>query len=95
MHCNDVLFIRRTKLPKDQLVDAVLMGRRYTGCEAKDAGIVHQVVPGHLLLQTAIKRGVLIGRENFDRDALETIKNDLYHSTVKAFSEPGVYYSKL
>uniref|UniRef100_A0A1X7VG08 Uncharacterized protein n=2 Tax=Amphimedon queenslandica TaxID=400682 RepID=A0A1X7VG08_AMPQE len=85
----------KAKLPQSEQVASVLMGRRYTGQEALDAGIIQGVMPGPQLLLSALKRGEEAAKENFDRSTLGELKNALYFSTVKALTEPNTYYSKL
>ena len=74
----------------------MVLGRRYTGEEARAAGIVDEVAPLDHLKETAISAANrLAGSEGLDRKTLSTLKRDLYRDVVKALTEPPRVYSLL
>ena len=71
------------------------MGKKYTGPEAKDAGIVHELLPETELLD----RAVAIAEEYADKDyndtALQQLKVDYYHHVSKVLLSGPVNFSEL
>ena len=60
--------------------ESVVLGHRYTGPEALEAGIVQQIIPGDQLLETAISFATKQGERGIDRDNLGSMKENMYYS---------------
>ena len=74
----------------------MVLGQRYSGEEAKTAGIVDQVAPLTELRAAAIAAGDrLAGSEGLDRRTLSALKRDTYRNIVLHLSEPTKMYSLL
>ena len=71
------------------------MGKRYTAEEAKCAGIINTICPGDQILERALKLAEIGTQQNYDRTIMGQIKNDLYYSVVKTFTERTRNYAKL
>lgn len=86
----------RALLPQQQLRFSVVLGKRYSGDEAKASGIVDDVSPLHKLKTTSIAAATkLAGKDGLDRRTLTTLKHDLYRNVVQALREPVRMYSLL
>ena len=71
------------------------MGKRYTAKEAQCAGIINTVCSGDQVLETALKLAEIGSQQNYGRTIMAQIKNDLYYSVVKTFTERSRNYAKL
>ena len=88
--------LHRALLPQSELRYSVVLGRRYTGEEARAAGIVDEVCPLAQLKSVAMAAAVrLAGKDGLDRKTLSAIKHDLYRDVVRVLSEPTRTYSLL
>lgn len=86
----------RARLPQSALHEAVVLGRRYTAEEAKEAKIVNEVCSISKLEETALTAaGRLAGKDGLDRRTLATIKHDLYRNAYASLNEPVRLYSRL
>ena len=86
----------RAILPQRELHASMVLGRRYTGDQAKAAGIVEETCPISQLQRVALAAAErLAGRDGLDRRTLSVLKQDLYRDAVKALSEPMRVYSLL
>ena len=86
----------RALLPQRELRYSVVLGRKYTGKEAKAAGIVDELCLQAQLKSTAITAACrLVGSEGLDRRTLTVLKRDLYRDVVQALTEPPRLYSLL
>jgi enoyl-CoA hydratase/carnithine racemase len=92
-----VALIGMTKslLPQQEVRRSVVLGQRYTGEEAKAAGIVDEVCPLAELRDTAITAAVRLAGQGLDRRTLSTLKYDLHREIVQALTEPPRMYSLL
>ncbi|CAH1779953.1 unnamed protein product [Owenia fusiformis] len=78
--------ITRLKLDGKTLVECVMQGRRYTGNEAKQEGIVHELADSGDLLKTAKERALrYTPPAGFNRDTLKDIKEGFYESAFVDF----------
>ena len=66
-----------------------MLGRKYNGMEAVEAGICIQATSLTLLIPEAKKLGTKLG--SFSRESLKTMKQDMYDSVLVAAKsrEPG------
>ena len=72
-----------------------MLGKRYTGEEAKATGIVDEVCPLAQLRETAIAAAGRLAGQGLDRRTLSTLKYDLYRDIAQALTEPPRVYSLL
>ena len=76
-----------------------MYGKRYTAEEAKRVGIIHECCKSDKVLETAVELTNSIvswQEEAFDRNLLAKMKEDLYHDTIKVFTNnPAKHYPKL
>ena len=76
--------------------EAAVLGRRYTGEEAKENKIVDEVCPMSQLEERALAAAdKLAGKEGLDRRTLAALKGDLYRDVYACLSEPVRFYSRL
>ena len=74
---------------------AIVLGKRYTGEEAKAAGIVNEVSSPEELKDSAIAAANKLAGDGLDRKTLATLKYDLYRDVYRALNEPVRFYSML
>jgi enoyl-CoA hydratase/carnithine racemase len=78
------------------LHEAVVLGRRYTGEEAKESKMVDEVCPMSQLEERALAAAnKLAGKDGLDRRTVAAIKRDLYRDTLTSLNEPVRFYSRL
>ncbi|RUS75836.1 hypothetical protein EGW08_016405 [Elysia chlorotica] len=66
--------------------DAIVMGKRFTGPEALDSGIVHAAPPMSLLLSESIQLlKSFFGKSGYPRDSLHLMKSDVYRDAVEQY----------
>ena len=74
---------------------AMVLGKRYSGAEAKAAGIVNEVSSLENLKDSAIAAANRLAGDGLDRKTLATMKRDLYRDAYRALNEPVRFYSKM
>ena len=83
----------RARLSQPVLHKAAVLGLKYTGEEAKEAGIIDKVCPMSELEETALTAArKLAGKDGLDRQTLSSIKYDLYRDTCNVLKEPVQFY---
>ncbi len=87
--------VNRAKLPESQHVDAIVMGKRYSGLETKDAGIVHQILSESELLDRAIAIGEELASKEYNDATFCQIKSDFYHFVSKDLISGPINFSEL
>ena len=85
----------RAHLPVTEHKNAIILGKRYTGEEAKMARIVNEVSSLEELKDSAIAAANRLAGDGLDRKTLATIKRDLYRDVYQALNEPVRFYSKM
>ena len=71
------------------------MGKRFTGKQAMEAGIVHAVCPGSDLLNKALELSEKLIKEKYNPESLQQLKKDLYYKVLKSLREhPPKYYDE-
>ena len=72
----------------------MVLGRRFTADEAKEAGIVHEVCTPQQMLPTALDWvKAVVPPNGFDRDHLQIMKEDVYKNVIDLKDVPrGVSY---
>ena len=76
--------------------EAVVLGRKYTAEEAKEAKIIDEVCSMSKLISTAVEAAKrLAGKEGFDRKTISAIKHDFYRDAYIVLNEPVRFYSRL
>ena len=94
--CVDYSLYYRAILPQRELRPSLVLGKRYTGEEARAAGIVDEACAQPQLKKTALAAAVrLAGGDGLDRRTLTVLKRDLYRDAVRALTEPLRMYSLL
>jgi len=80
------VFIFREKLSSGQTVhEVVVLGKRYTAKEALRCGIVHEICAPTDLMPTVFSWiNNNLPKAGYDREHLQTMKEDLYKDTVVA-----------
>ncbi len=73
------------------------MGRRYTAREALEAKLIHYTSPGDQLMGKAVDIGRSLIKQDYNPEALQQLKLDLYHREYESLKEitPKYYESKL
>ena len=82
-----------TKIPTKEHVHCILLGKKYTGEEALNAGIVHRISSNPQLMSTTLSLAKEVTshvKEELDRDTLSRLKQDLYANICKCPNEPPV-----
>ena len=80
----------RSILPSGQTFhESVVLGRKYNGKDAVQAGICIQTTPLAELIPEAKKLGTKLG--SYSRESLRTMKEDMYENVLKVSKskEPG------
>ena len=85
----------RATLPQKELVQCLVLGRRYTGPEAEAVGIVNESCPLPALRERAIAAASRLAGDGLDRKTLHTLKKDLYRNVYQMQMEPLKFYSML
>ena len=72
----------------------VILAKRFSGEEAKAAGIVHEVCPEGEMMDRAVAAASKLqaSKQLLDRRTLSTLKSDLYRDAYTALSE-GISYT--
>ena len=84
----------RKRLPASEHVSCLVLGKKYTGEEALNAGIVHRICSDAELMNTALalaNETTSQGKEEYDNSMLHALKHDLYRDLCKKLNEPAVY----
>ena len=78
-------FCYRVKInPSRQLHNSLVFGQRFTGPEAKAAGMVDSTVMPALVLQESLRLlAAWNGKNGFSRESLQNMKLDVYADAVK------------
>ena len=88
MHVNNLSHtdcLYRAKLKQPDAHEAAVMGRRYTGAEAKDYGIVHVTSSAETVLSSAIHVAKqLVSHGGYDKETIQIIKNKAYREVLSA-----------
>ena len=74
---------------------AIALGKRYSGEEAKTAGIIHEVSPIEELKDSAIAAANRLAGDGLDRKSLATMKLDIHKAVYRALHEPVKFSSKM
>ena len=85
----------RAIIPVSEHKLAVALGKRYTGEEAKAAGIVNELSSLEELKESALAAAERLAGDGLDRKSLTTMKLDLYKDVYKALNEPLKFSSKI
>ena len=92
IHCNGEFVFYRAKVPVSAQ-SQVLLARRFSGPEAEEAGIVHEVcTAGEMTERAAVVAAKLSNRQHLDRKTVATLKHSLYRDAYSTLSD-GVSYS--
>ncbi|RUS76979.1 hypothetical protein EGW08_015266 [Elysia chlorotica] len=68
--------------------DAIVMGKRYTGPEALDSGLVHAATPMSLLLLESIQLlKSFNGKSGYPRESLHLMKSDVYRDVINQYEQ--------
>ncbi len=89
------LFQCRATIPPTEHVNAIVMGNRYTGPEARDAGIVHEIAPESELMTRALAKGEQYADIEYSDKSLQQLKNDMHYYVNKALLGGAIYFSEL
>ena len=71
------------------------MGNRYTGPEARDAGIVHEIAPESELMTRALAQAEQYADREYSANALQQLKHDMYYYVNKALLSGAINFSEL
>ena len=81
---NFYVLISRMRMSPQVFAEATVLGKRYTGQEAKDAGIVQAISPQRDLIETAVKVGKsIIPKNGFNRKYLQNSKINVYGLKIR------------
>ena len=87
----------RAKIPQSEQLNCIVMGKRYTAKEALEVKLIHYTSPGDQLMQKAVDIGRGLIKQDYNPEALQRLKLDLYHKEYESLKEmtPKYYESKL
>ncbi len=92
-----MIFFRRAKIPQSEHMNCIVMGKRYTAKQALEAKIIHYSCKGNELMNKAMELSRQFIKQEYDSEALQQLKFDLYHREYRSLGEnpPKYYDSKL
>ncbi|GFS24213.1 enoyl-CoA delta isomerase 3-like [Elysia marginata] len=81
--------LMRAKIGPGQIyTDAIILGKRYTGSEALDCGLVHAAPSMSLLLSESIQLlKSFSGKSGYPRKSLHLMKSDVYRDVVSQYQK--------